>query len=105
MILSRLFSLILRFAEFVSAVVVLGLIANFLHLHEDGGSSKAREIYTIIWAVISAILALVWMFPTVHHMLHVPADFVLSLGWFAVSLLSLLYILTRLESSRIFALF
>jgi len=80
MIFSRLLSLILRFAEFVSAIVVMGLIAHFIHI---GGPPRGREIYTIILAVFSALAALIWMIPTFSHMLHIPADFILSLGWFA----------------------
>jgi len=80
MILSRLLSLILRFAEFVCSMVVLGLMAHFIHL---GGSPRDREIYTLVIAVLSTLLALVWMFPTMSHMMHIPADIVLSLAWFA----------------------
>lgn len=80
MILSRVLSLGLRFAEFVCSVVVLGLMAHFIH---EKGAPRDREIYTLVIASLSALLSLVWMFPTVSHMLHVPADILLSLAWFA----------------------
>jgi len=86
MILSRLISLILRFAEFVCAAVVLGLDAYFIDLyrhHRGPTGILGREIFIIVWAVLSVLLALVWMIPTRSSMLHVPADLVLSLGWFA----------------------
>jgi hypothetical protein len=84
MIFSRLFSLGLRFAEFVCAAVVLGLDAHFLNIrHDQHTGPLGREIYIIILSILSVILSLLWMFPTVHAMLHVPADLILSLGWFA----------------------
>jgi len=84
MILSRLISLALRFAEFVCAAVVLGLDAHFLHIHHKTDNGPlGREIYVIVLSVLSVLLALVWMIPTTAAMLHVPADLILSLGWFA----------------------
>jgi hypothetical protein len=84
MILSRLFSLGLRFAEFVCAAVVLGLDAHFLKIHHDQHTGPlGREIYIIVLSCLSVVLALLWMLPTIHAMLHVPADIIISLGWFA----------------------
>jgi hypothetical protein len=84
MILSRLLSLILRFAEFVSAAVVLGIDAHFLHVHHQTNYGPfGREVYIIILSVLALILSLVWMLPTRSAMLHVPADIIISLGWFA----------------------
>jgi hypothetical protein len=84
MILSRLISLILRFSEFVSAAVVLGIDANFLHIHRKTHNGPlGREIYVIVLASLSTLLSLVWMLPTRSAMLHIPMDLILSFGWFA----------------------
>jgi Membrane-associating domain len=84
MILSRLISLGLRFAEFVCGAVVLGLDANFLHIHHKTNYGPfGREVYVIVLSVLSVLLSLFWMFPTISAMLHVPADLILSIGWFA----------------------
>jgi hypothetical protein len=84
MILSRLISLALRFAEFVCAAVVLGLDAHFLHIHHETGAGPfGREFYIIVLSVLALLLSLVWMIPTRSAMLHVPADIIISLGWFA----------------------
>jgi len=84
MILSRLLSLILRFAEFVCAAVVLGLDAHFLDVHHHTSYGPfGREIYIIVLSALALLLSLVWMLPTRSAMLHVPADIIISLGWFA----------------------
>jgi len=84
MILSRLISLGLRFAEFVCAAVVLGIDAHFISLHRKTHYGPiGREIYVIVLSALSVLLSLLWMLPTISAMLHVPADLILSLGWFA----------------------
>jgi Membrane-associating domain len=84
MILSRLVSLILRFGEFVFAAVVLGLDAHFLDIHRKTDAGPlGREIYIIVLSIIALLLSLVWMLPTVSHLLHAPADIIISAGWFA----------------------
>ncbi|KAF2085488.1 integral membrane protein [Saccharata proteae CBS 121410] len=79
MIISRVVSLLLRFGEFVSGAASLSSPANFGH----GGSPHGREIYTEIIAALAVVLSLVWMIPTFHQFLHYPADFIMSLAWFA----------------------
>jgi len=87
MIFTRLLSLILRFGEFAFAAVVLGIMSYELHLHHKSGAGDGepfgREVYTEILAVVSLLLSLVWMLPFAHNMMHYPADFILSAGWFA----------------------
>lgn len=84
MIVSRLVSLFLRFGEFVSGAVVLGLVAWFLHEHDKWGVGPvAREIYTIVIASLSVVFSLFWMIPTTHSMLHYPFDLLMSAAWFA----------------------
>jgi len=80
MILSRVLSFFFRFAEFVSAAVVLGIAAHFLNVHEG---PRGREIYTIVLAALSAVLSLLWLLPRTSALLHVPADLIFSAGWFA----------------------
>lgn len=85
MLFSRLASLILRFAQFVCAAVVLGLTAYFLHQRDKYGVGPlARTIYSIVVASISVILALIWMIPTTSSIINYAADFVFSAAWFAV---------------------
>ncbi|KAF1982459.1 integral membrane protein [Aulographum hederae CBS 113979] len=84
MIMSRVLSLFLRFGEFVCAAVVLGIIAYFIQQHHEFRTGPiGREIYTIVIASLSVLLALVWMIPSTHNILHYPMDFILSLAWFA----------------------
>jgi hypothetical protein len=63
----------------ITSQVVLGLMAHFLDIHTG---SKPRDIYTIVWAVFSVLLSLVWLLPFTSALLHAPVDFLLSLGWF-----------------------
>ncbi|KAF2104781.1 hypothetical protein NA57DRAFT_70987 [Rhizodiscina lignyota] len=82
--LARVGSLILRFGEFVCAAVVLGIMAYFLsQYHHTHSGPHGREIYTLVVAVLALILSLIWMIPTLTHMLHYPMDFIISAAWFA----------------------
>ncbi|KAF2729147.1 integral membrane protein [Polyplosphaeria fusca] len=84
MIVSRAFSIFLRFGELVCAAVVLGIISWFLHQYDKYGVGPlGREIYTIIIAGLSVLFAVVWLIPTTASMLHYPADLFLSAAWFA----------------------
>lgn len=85
MIISRVVSIFLRFAEFVCGAVVLGLAAYFLDKHEHGsGGPFGRIIYSIVVASLSVLFSLFWLIPTVSSMLHYPFDIVMSAAWFAV---------------------
>jgi hypothetical protein len=65
MLFSRLFSLILRAAQFVFAVIVLGLTAYFMHERRSRGVGPfGRTIYAIIWSSLSIIFSVIWMIPT-----------------------------------------
>jgi len=84
MIVSRAISVFLRFGQFVSAAVVLGLVAHFLHQRDKYGVGPlGRSIYTIIIASLSVLLSLAWLIPTTHSMIGYVSDFVLSAAWFA----------------------
>jgi len=106
MILTRLLSLILRFAQFVCAAVVLGIMSYELHLHHKShagdGEPFGREVYTEIIAAISLLLSLVWMLPFAHNMMHYPADFLLSAGWFAAFAVILIW-LHKIDCGSAFA--
>jgi hypothetical protein len=84
MILSRMLSFFFRFAEFVCAAVVLGLIGHFLHIrHTQGTGPKGREIYTTVIAAWSIIVSLLWLLPFTSSFMHYPLDFITSCAWFA----------------------
>ncbi|KKY26930.1 putative integral membrane protein [Diplodia seriata] len=84
MILSRLVSIFLRFGQFVSAAVCLGLSAWFLHEIHDGSSGPhKRTIYVIVIACVSLVTSLIWMIPFTFTFFHYPFDLILSLAWFA----------------------
>jgi len=84
MILSRFFSFFLRFAEFVCAAVVMGIVAWFLHLHHKQAIGPfGREIYTMVVAVVSLVLSLVWLLPFTSTFMHYPIDLFLTAAWFA----------------------
>jgi hypothetical protein len=84
MLLSRAFSIFLRFGEFVCAAVVLGIISWFLHQYDKYGAGPlGREVYTEVIAGLSVIFSLVWLLPTTASMLHYPADLFFSAAWFA----------------------
>ncbi|KAK7517824.1 integral membrane protein [Phyllosticta citriasiana] len=85
MILSRLVSLFLRFGQFVSAAVCLGVTSWFLYdqHHHDYDGPKGREIYTLVIAALSIFFSLIWMIPFTFTFLHYPFDLFLSLAWFA----------------------
>lgn len=64
MLFSRLFSLILRVAQFVFAAIVLGLTAYFMYQRTRYGIGPfARTVFAIIWSSLSIIFAVIWMIP------------------------------------------
>lgn len=84
MILSRVLSIVFRFAQFVCAAVVLGLTAYFLHQRREHGQGPyARLVYSIVWSVISVIASLVLMIPFTSSIINYVFDFLVAAGWFA----------------------
>ncbi|PSN70405.1 hypothetical protein BS50DRAFT_632295 [Corynespora cassiicola Philippines] len=84
MIFSRLASIILRFAQFVCAAIVLGLVAYFLHQRDEYGVGPlGRSIYTVIIAALSVICSLLWMIPTTSSIISYASDLFFSAAWFA----------------------
>ena len=82
---ARVFSVFLRFAQFVCAAIVLGLVAFFLDRRNDNqwGGLLGRLVYTIIIAAFSVLFSLIWLIPTASSMMHYPFDLLMSAAWFA----------------------
>ena len=86
MILSRLLSITLRFAQFVCAAVVLVLTSILLHQirHMDASDCHGRLIYSVMIAGISVVASLLWLLPTTSHVVNIFGDIVFCGAWFAV---------------------
>jgi hypothetical protein len=114
MIFSRLFSLILRTAQFAFAAIVLGLTAYFVYKLENPGRGRGgrwrrdrwdddgwnggrwndaddedwnplgRLIFAIVWSSLSVIFAIIWAIPTTSSMKGFISDFIFTAGWAAV---------------------
>lgn len=83
--ISRIVSIALRFSQFVTAGVVLGLTAYFLHqkeAHDIGPFS--RLIYSVVIASISVWVALLWMVLPHATPVHFVTDLIFCAAWFAV---------------------
>lgn len=75
MILTRIISLVLRTAQWVFAVIVLGLTAYFVDKNQnergprrwdwdDFDEPMGRLIFAIVWSALSIIVAIVFSIPT-----------------------------------------
>lgn len=79
---SKVIHVLLRVWELVCSVIVLGLLAHFLHLvSEAGATNDGRIIYALIVASISTLFSLVFMPPFLYAYLAFPADFALFVMW------------------------
>ncbi|KAF2759636.1 integral membrane protein [Pseudovirgaria hyperparasitica] len=84
MIISRAVSLFLRFAEFVCAAIVLGILAYWIHQVRDvNGDPRGRDIYTLVVSVLGVLAALALLIPTTSSFMHAPVDLIFSALWFA----------------------
>jgi hypothetical protein len=86
MILTRTFSLALRFFQFLFSAIVLGITTSFVHAsnkHNADGPFNLL-IHTLIIACLSPVLALIWMVPTTNAILHWGTDLFFTAAWFAV---------------------
>jgi hypothetical protein len=82
MILTDLFSMILRLAELAFAAIVAGLTGNYLHSVEGSSTwDQGRFIYTEVVAGLSIILSIIWLFPFSGSFIHWPADLLISVMW------------------------
>jgi hypothetical protein len=83
-VLSRLVSMVLRFAELVCASVVAGIIGSYLDSYDDANTwPEKRFIYTETIAGLSILLSLIWLLPFTGGFLHWPIDLIISAAWFA----------------------
>ncbi len=79
---SRFCHIILRTCELISSVIVLGLVARFIHLVAmAGGDNDSRLIYTIVLASISTIYSIFFILPLMYAFLAFAADFALFVMW------------------------
>ena len=95
MIVTRALSIFLRFAQFVSAAIVLGLVAYFLDRRNDNewGGLLGRLVYAIVIASLSVLFSLIWLIPTASSMMHYPFDLLMSAAWFAVFGVSIFHVI------------
>jgi hypothetical protein len=95
MIISRLMSMILRFAQFACAAVVLVLSSYLLHhihgqhhehyqLDKQYTDSYGRLIYGVIIAIVSVFASILWLLPTTSHVVNVIGDLLFCGAWWAV---------------------
>lgn len=83
--LSRIFSIVLRLAQFVSAAIVLGLSAYFLHQYDTHRIGPfARLVYSTIISALSVWLALLWIALPHATFVHIGTDLLFCGAWFAV---------------------
>jgi len=83
MILTDLFSMILRLAELAFAAIVAGVTGAYLHsVQESSTWDQGRFIYTEVVAGLSIVLSIIWLFPFSGSFIHYPADFFISIMWF-----------------------
>jgi hypothetical protein len=86
MIIPRLTSITLRFAQFVCVAVVLVQASYLLHhqQHQYYNDSYGRLAYSVVIAIISLIASLTWILPITSHIVNVIGDVLLCSAWFAV---------------------
>lgn len=78
----KVISVILRFIQFASAVIVVSVLGHFVHLISvDNGNTDGRIIYAMVVAGIGIIYSIVFFAPVEKLFLSFPADFVLFVMW------------------------
>ncbi|KAI0386829.1 marvel domain-containing protein [Hypomontagnella monticulosa] len=83
MILTDIFSMILRLAELAFAAIVAGINGEYLHAVKDTDSwDQGRFIYTEVVAGIAIFLSIIWLFPFAGSFVHWPVDILISICWF-----------------------
>ncbi|KAK4210983.1 hypothetical protein QBC37DRAFT_376480 [Rhypophila decipiens] len=79
---SKVCHVILRVWELICSVVVLGLVAHFVHLISDAGvSNDSRIVYTLIVACISTAFCILFIPPLHYAFLGFPVDFCMFVLW------------------------
>jgi hypothetical protein len=79
---SKVFSVIFRLGELVSAVIVLAIVGRFLYLLNLGhGSDESRIIYAEVMAAISTLFSILLAIPAMYSFYAFPLDFALFVCW------------------------
>jgi len=79
---TKIFSVIFRLGELVSAVIVLAIVGRFLHLLNLGnGSIESRIIYAEVMAAISTVFSIFLVIPAMYSFWAFPLDFALFVCW------------------------
>ncbi|KAK4154486.1 hypothetical protein C8A00DRAFT_32696 [Chaetomidium leptoderma] len=79
---SKVLLVVLRIWQLICSLIVLGILARFLHLLSDAGATRdGRIVYGIIAASISTVFAIVFIAPFMYSFLAFPADFALFIMW------------------------
>lgn len=76
----RLVNPVLRFLQFVSAIIVVGIIGHYLDVM-SGTWPGGRFIYSVIVAALATILALILLIPSVWDLTLYPLDFLMFIFW------------------------
>ncbi|KAI0179340.1 marvel domain-containing protein [Hypoxylon sp. FL1284] len=83
MILTDIFSMILRLAELAFAAIVAGINGEYLHAVRHADSwAQGRFIYTEVVAGIAIFLSIIWLIPFAGSFVHWPVDIIISICWF-----------------------
>ncbi|CZR68842.1 uncharacterized protein PAC_18742 [Phialocephala subalpina] len=79
---ARVFHVLLRIGEFISSVIVLGLIGRVLYMvGQADASTDSRLIYTTVIASISTIFSIIFVLPFLYAFLAFPMDFIMFVTW------------------------
>lgn len=82
--LSRAIAIALRFAQFVSSTIVLGLTAYFLHKYDESHIGPfSRLVYVVVVAALSTWISLLWMVLPTATSVHFVSDLIFCASWFA----------------------
>lgn len=76
-------SLPLRLSQFLTALIILALTSTFLHDFTKFNTND-RLIFSLVIAVLSLILSLLFLLPTTHTIVHAGIDLLIAAAWFAV---------------------
>lgn len=98
----RALSLALRLAQFVSAAIVLGLSAYFLHLYDTRRIGPFnRLVFSTTVSSVSLWIAIIWTLHGTATLVHVGADLFFSAAWFVVFGLFQDYYADRMECGSV----
>jgi len=82
MIFSRLFSILLRILQLIAAVVVTGIVSDYVNdVNKANGNPADRMVYTLVIAVFSIIMAFLLLIPFTATLTLFPLDFLFFILW------------------------